>query len=164
MDEMNEAIYSPEWTKIGAEVMKEYQDDKFKNIHNLGINVAFLTSKEAPVTKGKAKMGECIAVKKEYHKRFIPHDYLIIIYEPNVQHMTPEQKKILVEHELMHINAYENEEGETKLGINPHEVEDFQEIIDKYGADWAKDVHTQMTWDDYNEEYIETDPQEEKTA
>lgn len=109
-------------------------------------------------------MGECIAVKKEYHKRFIPHDYLIIIYEPNVQHMTPEQKKILVEHELMHINAYENEEGETKLGINPHEVEDFQEIIDKYGADWAKDVHTQMTWDDYNEEYIETDPQEEKSA
>ena len=27
MDEMNEAIYSPEWTKIGAEVLKEYQDE-----------------------------------------------------------------------------------------------------------------------------------------
>lgn len=97
MDEMmNEEIYSPEWTKIGAEVLKEFQDSKFKNIHSLGINVAFIASKEAPVAKGKAKLGECIAVKKEYHKRFIPHDYLVIIYEPNVDYMTEEQKGILM--------------------------------------------------------------------
>ena len=84
--------------------------------------------------------------------KFIPHDYLIKIYAPNVTYMTDMQKRILMEHELMHIKASENTDGELKIGTKPHDTNDFKDIIEKYGIDWALDVHQQMTLDEFIDE------------
>lgn len=146
---MNETDYSTEWTEIGQSVINEFADGKFKSIVELGISIGYVLSEDSPERNGIKTMAECIAVKKDHQRQFTPHDYLIKIYAPNVDYMNDVQKRILMEHELMHINCYENGNGDLKIGINNHDVQDFRDIIEKYGIDWSKDVHQQMTWDEY---------------
>lgn len=155
---MNETEYSEFWAEIGASVINEFAEDKFKPIVELGVGIGYVVSKESPTVNGVPKMAECIAVKKDHQKQFMPHDYLIKIYEPNVSYMTNEQKRILMEHELMHIHAYENKDGELTIGTTAHDVNDFRDIVEKYGYDWSKDVHQQMTLDDIYP------PEEEETT
>ena len=149
---MKETKYSPEWAKIGQSVINEFAEDKFKPIVELGIGIGYILSDDKPSVNGKAKLAECIPVKKDHQAQFMPHDYLIKIYSPNVDYMNDTQKRILMEHELMHIHAYENGDGEVKIGTKTHDVEDFKDIIEKYGIDWAEDLHQQMTWDEYEDD------------
>jgi hypothetical protein len=90
--------------------------------------------------------------KKDHQAQFIPHDYIIKIYEPNVSYMNDMQKRILMEHELMHIKVAESDSGDLKISTKTHDVEDFKDIIEKYGIDWAEDLHQQMTWDEYEDD------------
>ncbi|MBR2528824.1 MAG: hypothetical protein IKE58_10195 [Blautia sp.] len=46
---------------------------------------------------------------------------------------------ILLYHELLHVGVNERS-GEMVYVVNPHDVEDFRTIIDRYGIDWAKAV------------------------
>lgn len=164
---MNETKYSELWAEIGQKVINKFADGKFKPIIEFGIGIGYVTSKESPSVNGIPKLAECIAVKRDDQRQFIAHDFLIKIYEPNVAYMTNEQKCILMEHELMHIHAYENKDGDLKIGITAHDVNDFRDIIERYGYDWAKDIHQQMTLDDiYPEEPAEETDEEatEETA
>lgn len=151
---MDETKYSEEWAEIGQSVLNEFADDKFKPIIEFGIGIGYIVSEESPERNGIKTFAECIAVKKDHQRQFNPHDYLIKIYAPNVEYMNDIQKRILMEHELMHIRCYENNNGDLKISMNSHDVNDFRDIIEKYGVDWSKDVHQQMTWDEYetNEE------------
>ena len=151
---MTETKFSPEWTQIYEEVINENQE-QFKEIIELGLAIGVVISKEAPKVRGRDKYGECIAIKKDHLRQFCRYDYLIKIYEPNVAYMTDEQKHILMEHELMHISAHEDEAGELVISTSGHDVEDFSTIIRKYGWEWARDKNGQMTWDDYEEEECE---------
>ena len=150
---MDETKYSQEWAEIGTSVLNEFANDKFKSIIELGICIGYVTSGETPDRNGIPTLAECIPIKKDHQRQFIEHDYLIKIHEKNVQYMTDIQKRILMEHELMHIHCYETKDGDLKIGTNAHDVNDFRDIIEKYGYDWAKDVHQQMTFEDLaNEE------------
>ena len=158
---MNETDYSMEWAEIGMEVINKFADGKFKPIIEFGISIGYVISKESPERNGIKTMAECIAVKKDHQRQFNPHDYLIKIYEPNVAYMNDVQKRILMEHELNHIHCYENKNGDLKIGLNTHDVNDFKDIIEKYGVDWSQDVHQQMTFDDieYEEDVDEAAPE-----
>ena len=48
------------------------------------------------------------------------------------------QKDILLEHELMHLYLTENDEGELKIQLQGHDLEDFKKIISKYGIEWTE--------------------------
>lgn len=156
---MDETKYSEEWAEIGQSVINELAEEKFKAIVELGISIGYVSSEQAPETNGVKKFAECIVVKKDHQRQFNPHDYLIKIYEPNVAYMNDVQKRILMEHELMHIKAYEDGNGDLKLGSNAHDVQDFKDIIEKYGIDWAKDMYQQMTLSDLEED--EEEPESE---
>ena len=149
---MSETKYSEEWAEIGQQVINEFADGKFKSIIELGLSIGYVVSEDAPERNGRATLADCIPIKKDHQRQFNHHDYLIKIYSPNVAYMNEAQKRILMEHELMHIKASENEDGELKIGIRHHDVEDFKEIVKKYGMDWAKDVHQQMTWEDLTDD------------
>ena len=151
---MTETKYSPEWTQIYEDVINANQE-QFKEIIELGLAIGVVVSKEAPKVRGREKYGECIPIKKDHLRQFCRYDYLIKIYEPNAMHMDDEQRHILMEHELMHISAHEDEAGELVISTSGHDVEDFREIIAKYGWNWARDKHEQMTWDDYEDEEYE---------
>ena len=161
---MNETEYSEFWAEIGQKVINANAEGKFKPIVEFGIGIGYVVSKEAPQTNGVAKMAECIPVKRDDQRQFIAHDYLIKIYEPNVAYMTNEQKMILMEHELMHIHAYENKDGDLQIRTTPHDCNDFRDIIEKYGYDWAKDVHQQMTLDEIYPPEEDAEADEEEAA
>jgi hypothetical protein len=55
---------------------------------------------------------------------------------PNVDGMTERQLEILMYHELLHVGMTEDGE-DVKYIVNPHDVEEFRTIIDKYGIDWS---------------------------
>lgn len=157
---MEETKYSEYWAEIGTSVLNEFAEDKFKPIIELGISIGYVESNESPERDGVPKLAECIVIKRDHQRQFNPHDYLIKVYTPNVQYMNDVQKRILMEHELMHINCYENKDADLKIGINNHDVNDFRDIIEKYGYDWAKDVHQQMTLDDIEYADDEEDAEE----
>lgn len=115
------------FTKIGEQVREEL----FPNLQ--GLRIAWLESNRAK-KKGREKVvfADCRKASEQY-AWCCDFDYIITVYAPNVAHMTANQIKILLEHELMHIDF-----GDGRMGIRPHDAEEFAEIIRKYGIDWAK--------------------------
>ena len=77
--------------------------------------------------------GECSKVPERY-EWCCPYDFTITVYESNIEGFTEEQIKILLEHEIMHIGI----DGD-KYTIVPHDIEEFMEIIRKYGINWQRD-------------------------
>lgn len=102
-----------------------------------GCRIAYLSSQEEKKEgKGtKIVFGDCKTVPDNMQWT-CPYDILITIYEPNICYFTQEQKEILLWHELKHIGV--NQDGtEADYYIIPHDYEEFKEIIDLYGLDWA---------------------------
>ena len=105
-------------------------NEKFEELTEL--NILVLLSDREKKTKYNKTFAECI--KQNDLQCFLNgYDYVIVVYEPNTALLTLEQMKILLEHELMHIDY-----NGTEKGLKPHDTEDFREIIDAYGIDWAK--------------------------
>lgn len=57
------------------------------------------------------------------------YKFILTVYEPKTIAMNDSQKNILIMHELMHIN-------DDFDGLVKHNLEDFSEIVSKYGVDW----------------------------
>ena len=138
--------YSEYHTKLGEEIIQK--NPEFKQLKELGINIGYVTSDEEKKKGGRVTFGKCTIVKGEQNKFFIPHDVLITIYHHNCYYFSEAQHKILLEHELKHIFVEQDEEGEVTLRIRGHEIEDFLDIVNKYGWAWSAQENNQMTWSD----------------
>ncbi len=125
---------SEEYSGIAEKVIDEHEDLHW--IRNLKVRIGYLASDREKKKDGGLVLGECIKVKPLY-RPYVPHDFLIVIYETNTAGLTENQMEILMYHELLHIGIDEAGE-ELKYNINPHDVEDFRTVIDRYGIDWAK--------------------------
>ena len=123
---------SEDYAEIGRELIRT--EASLKWIEETGIGVGFMTSNQPKTSKGKIVYGQCEMVPDKY-KSFIPFDFLVTVYEPNVIEFSPAQIRILLHHELLHVGV--NEKAEPSYRINPHDVEEFNEIIDRYGIDWS---------------------------
>lgn len=124
---------SEEYAELAEEVIAEYPDLEW--IHTTGVGIGFLTSEQEKKKHGGLVYAECHLVKSIYQP-FCPHDFLVIVYLPNVCRFSDEQKRILLYHELLHVGMDEKN-GEPVYRIVPHDVEDFMKVIRRYGADWA---------------------------
>lgn len=121
-----------DYARIGAELI---QAEKSLNwIRETEVSIGFMSSNKAKVSNGKTVFGQCERVPDRY-KAFIPYDFLITVYEPNVIDFTSQQIRILLHHELLHCGVNMNAEPTYK--VVPHDVEEFNEIIDRYGLDWS---------------------------
>ena len=123
---------SDDYTQIGMDLIRS--EASLRWIETAEISVGFMSSNLAKTSKGKIVHGQCEKVPEKY-KSFIPFDFLVTVYEPNVIDFSPAQIKILLHHELLHVGV--NEKAEPSYRINPHDVEEFNEIIDRYGIDWS---------------------------
>ena len=122
-----------DYARIGAELI---QAEKSLNwIRETEVSIGFMSSNKAKVSNGKTVFGQCERVPDRY-KAFIPYDFLITVYEPNVIDFTSQQIRILLHHELLHCGVNMNAEPTYK--VVPHDVEEFNEIIDRYGLDWCE--------------------------
>lgn len=124
---------SEEYARLAKEVIAGNENLSWipKNVR-----IDFLESTEEKTSNGKTVFGECRLVKEVY-KVYVPYDFLIIIYTPNVAHFTEEQKKILLYHELLHVD-FKDKDGEIDFCVKPHDIEDFRAVIDKYGLNWQE--------------------------
>ena len=100
------------------------------------MRIGYLASNWEKKKSGRFVLGECIRVKDLY-RPFVPHDFLIVIYRRNTIALTEKQMEILMYHELLHIGIDEAGE-ELKYVVNPHDLEEFRAVADRYGVDWAE--------------------------
>ena len=105
------------------------------DIRQSDVTIMYLSSDKEKKSKGRAVCGECECINPKY-KWAIPCDFTITIFEPNVATFTNEQIRIPLLHELLHVKIEVQDDGTEKYSCNPHDVEDFRTIIDRYGIDW----------------------------
>lgn len=134
---MEKRELSPEYSAIAKEVIET--EESLIDIRNSHATITFLTSETKKTNKGKNVCGECEKVPDKY-KWSIPADFTITVFLPNVEHFTEEQKRILMFHELLHVGIEFNADGSETYSVRPHNYEDFKEIIDRFGTDWAKEA------------------------
>ncbi|WP_308894450.1 putative metallopeptidase [Candidatus Desulfosporosinus nitrosoreducens] len=99
-------------------------------IRDYDIKIGFIRSYEAKRDKGRQVNADCRKVNSIY-TAYLPFDFIVTFYEPNTYYMTENQKKILMLHELRHIGI-----GERGLRLEPHDIEDFKDIIERFGIEW----------------------------
>lgn len=111
------------YDEIAAEVIEGH-----KELHWLrDVSICYMSSDKPKKGHKSIIRADCHKVQERY-KDFCPFDYLVTVYEPNVEGFSDRQIGILLHHELLHINR----DG----SLNPHDVNEFRQIIEEYGADW----------------------------
>lgn len=121
------------YAEIASELIRT--EECLEDIRNSEVGIMYLSSEHEKKENGRLIFGQCEKIPEKY-KWAIPCDYTITVFEPNVERFTEEQLKILLLHELMHIRI-ERDGNEEKYCIESHDIEDFREIIDRYGLDWS---------------------------
>lgn len=119
---------------IGAELIK--QERCLHDIAESEATIIYLSSNKAKITNDKIIHAECEKIMDK-HKWAIPADYTITVYEPNVRGFSDRQMRILLLHELLHIDIKYDSDGKEKYCIRDHDYADFKLIIDRYGTDWS---------------------------
>ena len=114
------------------EVVSEYTS--LNHLASPLIRIAFQWSDEEKVKDNKLVFADTEKIKPKL-KSYLPYDFIITFYEPNLHDVTDEGKKRLMYHECLHIGF----DGDSKFWLVPHDFEDFTEIVKKFGADW---IHT----------------------
>ena len=118
---------SKELKQLGEAIINKFPELQFINIY--GIKVGYVLSYE---NKGGQKITYADCKKLgEVYKAYLPFDFIVTFYYFNTELLDENQKKILMLHELKHIQI--NERG---LSVRPHDIEDFKDILDKYGNEW----------------------------
>lgn len=130
---------SDEYTLIGQELIDT--EESLAPLRSAPATIVYLASEGAPKAAGKSVQGKCEKVADKY-KWGIPADFTITLFEPNIDYMTDEQIRILIFHELLHLQV----DGDD-VKVVGHDLEDFKEIIDRYGTEWNYDK--QMTLKDW---------------
>ncbi|MGJ0848173.1 putative metallopeptidase [Tissierella praeacuta] len=124
---IREAEPSNELRILANKIIRRYPEFDF--IREWDVRIGYVISQERKQGE-KITYADCRKVQEVY-KAYLPYDFIITFYERNTGFLNENQLKILMYHELRHIGI-----GPKGLKINPHDIEDFSEILDKYGLDW----------------------------
>ena len=130
---MDNRTISERYTKIAHELIKN--EPSLATIRGSRVTIAYLSSEHEKKESGKIIGGQCEKIPVKY-KWAVPCDFTITVFEPNVERFTDEQIRILLFHELLHVGI-RLDGNEEEYFIVPHDVEDFKEILDRYGSGWA---------------------------
>lgn len=120
---------APDLAELGDKVLSAMPEFAFINNH--GVKIGYLKSYENKKASGKTVFAECRIIKGVY-TAYLPFDFIITFYQFAISSLTKNQLKILMLHELKHIGL--NKAGYT---LNPHDIEDFSDILSKYGLGWS---------------------------
>lgn len=118
---------------LGEDVIRA--EPSLRWILQADIRIGFMVSDKEKKKSGKPVLGDCRLVSEPWNA-FCPFDFLITVYLGNTAGMTDRQLQILLHHELLHVGMDERN-GEPVYKVNPHDIEEFREIADRYGIDWA---------------------------
>lgn len=94
------------------------------------------------VTWGKARKvdGLTAFLARDPADANYPREFFILEFARDVwATLSDVQKRALVDHELCHCSIEIDDEGELHLGMRPHDIEEFAEIVDRHGL-WRDDL------------------------
>ncbi len=132
---MDNRSINERYAQIGHELIET--EPALIDIKNSESTIIYLSSEHPKKADGKLVFGQCEKVADKY-KWGIPCDFTITVFEPNIEGFSEEQIKILIFHELLHIEIEFNADGTENRSIKPHDLEDFKLIIDRFGTDWSR--------------------------
>lgn len=95
--------------------------------------IGVIMRSEAPRSGGRIVYGQAekVSVKAQLH---VPYDFLIWLAKDQFQLLAPLQREALIDHELCHCQW----DMDTGASIRPHDVEEFTEILERYGYWWPR--------------------------
>lgn len=125
-----------EYSNIAGELINS--EPALEYIRDSEVTIVYLSSEHEKKKNGKIVFGECEKIQDKY-KWAIPADFTITLYEPNIEDFTPEQIKILLFHELLHVGIRVSDSGYDDFYVKPHDIEEFKLIADRFGIGWADD-------------------------
>lgn len=133
---MDKRKINEEYAEIGADLIAT--EDSLQYLRDSDVQIIYLSSEHKKVASGNLVFGQCEKIADKY-KWGIPCDFTITIFEPNVAdyQFTEEQMRALIHHELLHVGAERDDEGNEKYFIVPHDLEDFKLILERYGINWS---------------------------
>jgi predicted metallopeptidase len=127
-----EIVEAPEVEKIGDEVIQD------KGLALDDIEIAYI--KVYP-NLSKTKVATCRVANHREHFFTDGADYIISVSGDIWDNLDDKRKRILIWHELEHIHfEYSETRGEYNFKTRNHDVEDFQNIIEKHGVDWFDEM------------------------
>ncbi|MCQ2369253.1 MAG: hypothetical protein MJ007_02115 [Paludibacteraceae bacterium] len=119
-------------TKYKRIAEKVIQLPEFDDIRD--VRIAYLASDEEKKKNYKTVFADCTKVSPRY-SWCCKYDFFITVYEPNVLELDRKQLEILMIHELHHVGI--NTDGqEPSYYVVPHDIEEFDSIIERYGLHW----------------------------
>ena len=134
-ERMDKREVNEHYAELAREIIEN--EPELKDILDSQVTIVYLSSEHKKKSDGKLVFGQCEKVAEKY-KWGIPCDFTITIFEPNVEGFSEEQLKILLFHELLHIDIVFNPDGTETYSTRGHDLEDFKLIIDRYGTDWCE--------------------------
>ena len=95
--------------------------------------IGVIMRSEAPRTGGRVVLGktEKVSSKAQVH---VPYDFIIWLSDDQYRLLAPFQREALIDHELCHCQ-WDMGNG---ASIRPHDVEEFTEILQRYGYWWPR--------------------------
>lgn len=102
--------------------------------------LAILFRAEAPTSQGRVALGKAAKVSARArglllaHTEEVPHFVIWIAFDW-WEHMSPQKKRALLDHELQH--CYLDDKGEPRL--RGHDIEEFNVIVERHGL-WKEDL------------------------
>jgi hypothetical protein len=130
---MDNRTINEHYAEIGMDLIQT--EDALVDIANSQATIIYLSSEHKKVASGKKVLGQCEKIADKY-KWGMPCDMTITIFEPNIVGFTEEQIRILIFHELLHVGIGCNKDNSESYFVKPHDLEDFKEIINRFGTDW----------------------------
>jgi hypothetical protein len=124
---LRDAEPSLELKRLGTRIIKTFPEFSF--IKEWNIKIGYVISQEKKSGK-RIVYADCRKVQ-EVFRAYLPFDFIITFYEQNTGMLNENQIKVLMLHELRHIGM-----GDRGLTIVPHDIEDFSDILSRYGLDW----------------------------
>lgn len=108
-------------------------EEKFEHLKDGNCRIAFQYSDQAKKSNGKDVYADTEKVKDKF-KQFMAYDFIITFYTPNTDSLDEEHISRLMFHELCHIGYDAEDES---FSIIPHDLEDFREVVGRWGVDWV---------------------------
>ena len=127
--ECGEAVYA-----LKVELLNEFHSD----LRNAEIKCLFYDKPKKRAGKIILGTAEAVSAKFNYLTGI---DFIISIFKDAWDIMVEEQRKALLDHEMMHMFVGEDKDGNVIYKIVPHDIEDFADILNRYGVDWADNIY-----------------------
>ena len=121
------------WREI-AEGLVE-REPRLAHVAGSEARIAYLSSDAEKKSRGRPVYGTCEKVPAKWQWSR-PYDFAITVFEPNVAGLDERRLERLIYHELLHIGIDLDGEGRERYSVVPHDVEDFREMVERFGVDW----------------------------